>query len=393
MTAPLNQLVIDTATPPIPEARGWIARYDGARGAMIDLSQAAPAVAPPAEMLERLAAAAADPASARYGAIEGDLALREAYARDVSDIYAAYDFGPANIAITAGCNQAFVATAMAFARAGDAIILPAPWYFNHKMALDMLGIEARPLLCDARDQFIPDVAAAEALIDARTRAIVLVTPNNPTGAIYPPETIAAFAELCRARNIWLIIDETYRDFLPAGVERPHNLLTREDWCDHVVQLYSFSKSYAIPGYRLGAALGAPDFMREIGKILDTLQICPARIGQIATTWAIEALRSWRGENRDDINARAAAFAKAMANAPEWTIDSIGAYFAFVRRPVANVAGARVAERLAVKHGVLALPGAWFGPGGEAHLRVAFANAPLEKLAELPARLSDLAFQE
>ena len=389
MTAPINPRLIDTATPPIPEARAWIARYDGSRGPLIDLSQAAPAVAPPPEMLERLAAAAADPASARYGAIEGEASLREAYARDVSETYGAFDFGVENIAITAGCNQAFVVTAMTIAKAGDAIILPAPWYFNHKMALDMLGVEARPLDCTAQNGFVPDVAAAEALIDERVRAIVLVTPNNPTGAIYPPETISAFAELCRKRNIWLIIDETYRDFLPDGVDRPHNLLTREDWCDHAVQLYSFSKSYAIPGYRLGAILGGPAIMREIGKALDTLQICPSRVGQIATAWAVEALREWRADNRADINARAAAFSDAMKHAPNWRINSIGAYFAFVRHPFTNTPATRIAERLAIEQGVLALPGSWFGPGGEHHLRIAFANAPIDMLGQLPERLMAL----
>ncbi len=86
---------------------------------------------------------------------------------------------------------------MALARAGDNVLLPTPWYFNHEMTLTMLGVEPRALPCDPAAGFVPDVATAEALIDARTRAIVLVTPNNPTGAVYPPQTIAAFAALLR----------------------------------------------------------------------------------------------------------------------------------------------------------------------------------------------------
>jgi aspartate/methionine/tyrosine aminotransferase len=388
VTAPINPHLIDTATPPIPEARAWIARYDRARGPLIDLSQAAPAVSPPPDMLQRLAATAADPASAKYGPIEGDGALREAYARDVVATYGA-DIGVDDVAITAGCNQAFMVAAMALAKAGDSILLPSPWYFNHKMALDMLGIEARPLPCEPQRGFVPEAAAAAQLIDAKTRAIVLVTPNNPTGAIYPPDVIAGFVELCRARGVWLILDETYRDFLPAAVDRPHHLLANASWRDHIVQLYSFSKSYAVPGYRLGAVLGAPDLMREIAKVLDTMQICPARVGQIATAWAVDALRSWRSDNRADINARAAAFADAMGGTDGWRIDSIGAYFAFVRHPCAGASAIRIAERMAVERGVLALPGTWFGPGGEGHLRVAFANAPIEMLGEIPGRLAGL----
>ncbi|MET0606087.1 MAG: aminotransferase [Beijerinckiaceae bacterium] len=388
MTPPINPRLLDTATPPIPEARAWISHYGGAHGPLIDLSQAAPAVVPPQEMLHRLAAAASDPASAKYGPIEGDLALREAYARDVAETYDATNIGLDEIAITAGCNQAFMVAAMALAKAGDAVLLPSPWYFNHKMALDMLGIEARPLLCTAERGFVPDPAEAERMFDSRTRAIVLVTPNNPTGAIYPPHVIAAFAGLARERNIWLVIDETYRDFMPDGVDRAHDLFV-DGGRDRVIQLYSFSKSYAVPGYRLGAILGPPELMRQIAKILDTLQICPARVGQVATSWAIGALRAWRDDNRVDINARAAAFADAMNNAPGWRIDSIGAYFAFVRGPYPGAATETV-ERLAVGRGVLALPGAWFGPGGEGHLRVAFANAPMEMLGEIPARIAGVA---
>ncbi|MBN9062450.1 MAG: aminotransferase [Rhizobiales bacterium] len=389
MSPPLNPLLIDTATPPIPEARAWIGRYSGACGALIDLSQAAPAVAPSSEMLERLAAAARDPASARYGAIEGDAELRAAYAADVAAVYGATDLGIDSVAITAGCNQAFVVVAMSIAKAGDAIILPSPWYFNHKMALDMHGVETRPLACEASNGFSPDPARAEAMIDARTRAIVLVTPNNPTGAVYSPETIAAFAKLCRARGLWLILDETYRDFMPDGADRPHHLLASPETRANIAQLYSFSKSHAIPGYRLGAVLGPPPLMRQIAKCLDTLQICPARVGQSSTAWAMDAQRGWREGNRADINRRASAFSAAMTEAEGWRIDSVGAYFAFVRHPFAAIPAARVAERLATERGVLALPGSWFGPGCENHLRVAFANASLEQLERLPTRLAGL----
>ncbi len=386
MTA-LNPLLVDVATPPIPAARSWIARYDGRAGPLIDLSQASPAVAPAPEMLARLAASAGDPATARYGPIEGDPALRAAHARDLADIYGASDLSAADVAITAGCNQAFMVAAMAMAKAGQSILLPAPWYFNHKMALDMLGIEARPLPCPAQGGFLPDPAEAGRLIDAGTRAILLVTPNNPTGAIYPPDMIAAFADLCRARGLRLILDETYRDFMPDGAARPHDLFGRPDWREFVAQLYSFSKSHAIPGHRLGAIAAGPALMREIGKVLDTMQICPPRTAQGPTAWAISAMKDWREANRADINRRAAAFAQAMANTPGWRIDSIGAYFAFAAHPFAGSPAEPVAEALAIERGVLALPGPWFGPGAERHLRVAFANADAATLAALPERLS------
>ena len=385
--AALNPDLLDAGSPPVPEAKGWVHAYDGARGPLIDLSQAAPAVAPPAAMLDQLAAAARDPATARYGMIEGDQPLREAFAAETAHIYGA-PVSADEIAITPGCNQAFVVAMMAIAQAGDDVILPAPWYFNHAMALNLLGIGTNILPCEAANGFVPRVEDARVRIGPRSRAIVLVTPNNPTGAIYPPDVIAAFADLAREKNLWLLLDETYRDFLPDGAARPHELFSRPDARRNLLQLYSFSKSHAIPGYRLGSLIAPASFQREVKKILDTVQICPARVGQVAAAWAIGALRDWREDNRRDINGRAQAFRTAMANVNDWRVESVGAYFAYLHHPFAKMSAQAVAEKLAKQRGVLTLPGPYFGPGQDQHLRVAFANADAQALQELPARLRD-----
>lgn len=382
-----NPNVAAIQAPPIPAAQAWARAYDGAHGPLIDLSQAAPGGAPDPDLLARLAQAAGSAEAARYGPILGDETLRTALAADVSALYD----GPVDageVAITAGCNAAFVAAMLLAAAPGDAVLLPTPWYFNHEMSLAMLGIEARALPCRPEDGFVPRTADAEALIDASVRAIVLVTPNNPTGATYPPETVAAFADLARRRGLWLVLDETYRDFLPAGAGAPHALFAEGEWRDNVVQLYSFSKSYAVPGHRLGALIAGAAAIAEIAKVLDNVQICPARAGQAAVAWAIEGLRGWRAAARDTLAARARAFAEAIAPLPGWEISSIGPYFAYLRHPFAGVPAADVARRLAGERGVLTLPGSFFGPGQDAHLRVAFANVGEERLRELGPRLAD-----
>lgn len=381
----LNPDLIDTGTPPIPQAQGWARAYDGRSGPLIDLSQAVPGSPPPDAMLQKLAEAAAQPDLTRYGAITGDLALREAYAAEIGAIYGE-SFSPSEIAITSGCNQAYVVTMMALARAGDNVLLPTPWYFNHEMTLTMLGIEPRPLPCDPAAGFVPDAAQAESLIDAKTRAIVLVTPNNPTGAVYPPETIAAFAELCARRGLWLVLDETYRDFLPAGAARPHEVFAASGWRDSVIGLYSFSKAYAVPGWRLGAITASEAVMAQIGKVLDCVQISPVRAGQVAVAWGIDGIRDWREANRAEINARADAFRAAMAPLNGWQVLAAGAYFAYVAHPFAEVPAAEAVRRLVQERGVLALPGPYFGPGQESHLRIAIANVGADRISELGERL-------
>jgi aspartate/methionine/tyrosine aminotransferase len=334
-------------------------------------------------MLERLASAVRHPETAAYGPILGDDALRESYALHAGDLYGAA-LDPSEVAITTGCNQAFFVAAVSIAAAGDVILLPSPWYFNHKMALDMLGIEARLLPCHATAGFVPDAGEAERLIDGRTRAIVLVSPNNPTGAIYPPETIAAFAELCTRRGLFLLLDETYRDFVEG---RPHDLFASSEWRRSVIALYSFSKCYCIPGHRLGALTAGAPLLAEIEKVLDTVQICAPRAAQGAVAWALTDLAEWRAGNRAEIDARASAFRSALCGLNEWAVDSLGSYFAFLRHPCLGRHADEVARTLVEERGVLCLPGPYFGPHQETHLRVAFANSPVAELALLKHRLA------
>jgi aspartate/methionine/tyrosine aminotransferase len=385
MVSRINPLVMATASPAILESRPWLAAYDGSKGPAIDLSQAAPPYPPPPELLARLAAAARSPAAALYGPVPGDYDLRVAYAGHVSELYGA-GITPSEVSITAGYNQAFVIATMLVAQAGDAIVLPSPWYFNHKMTLDMLGIEARVLPCLPERGFIPDPGKCAELIDEGVRAIVLVTPNNPTGAIYPASAIEAFARLCRDNAVWLILDETYRDFLPEHATRPHRIFQDGTLRNNVLGLYSFSKSFALPGHRLGAMIYPAELGPEVLKIQDCLQICPARAGQAAVTWGLGALDDWRSENRRHFGEQAQNFRSALGGIQDWTIASLGAFFAYVRHPFAGLAAEQVAKRLAVENGLLLIPGTYFGPGQDEHLRVSFGNLSAGSLTQLPERL-------
>ena len=381
----LSRRVAATSAPPIPAARAWAARYQGGAGPMIDLTQAVPGYPPHPEMLERLASAAGSRACAGYGPIDGDLPLREALAADVSTFYRA-QLGAGDVTITAGCNLAFTMAMTVLAGTGDAVLLPTPWYFNHRMALELLGIDALPLETRAEDGFVPDPERLEEALTPQVRAVVLVSPNNPTGAIYPREVIARIAAICRRKGIWLVLDETYRDFLPEDASPPHDLFQDPEWRDVVVQLYSFAKSYCIPGHRVGAILGGGAFRAELLKLVDTMQICPPRAAQAALAWAVPALRDWRLTNRAIMQGRAAAFRTAMQQAPEWRIDALGTYFAYLRLPGQAPDALRAAEILGSEHGLLTLPGPFFGPGQERHLRLAFANVEEEALAAVPGRL-------
>ena len=388
----MNPRLVATIAPPVMEARRWLEGVDfPADRPLLNLSQAAP-VDPPPEGLRR---AMADALLTRddshlYGPVLGMEGLRAELAAQWSANYGGL-VRPDQVAITAGCNQAFCAAVATLAQAGDAVMLPVPWYFNHKMWLDMNGIEAQVL--PTGEDLIPDPQVAEALITPRTRAIVLITPNNPGGVEYPATTMAAFRDLARRRGIALIVDETYRDFHSLQ-GAPHGLIADPDWDDTVITLYSFSKSFRLTGHRVGAILTSPARLAEVEKFLDCVAICPAQVGQIGALWGMRHLGDWLAGERLEVLNRRAAMAAAFQRLPDWHLLGCGAYFAYVRHPFAERSDI-VARRLVHEAGLLTLPGTMFGPtreeggGGQAEttLRLAFANADATGLAELGNRLA------
>ncbi|WP_421591624.1 aminotransferase [Shinella sp. M27] len=384
-----NPLVETLAAPPIPHVFAWGDAYDGRSGPMIDFSQAVPGYPPHPDMLRLLGEYAASRAYTGYGPIEGEDSLRKAYAEHLSETYG-LPLAAGNVHVTAGCNQAFICAAMAIAGAGDAVLMTDPYYFNQETTLAMLGIKTRFAACDAANGFLPDVAALAAAITPDVRALALVSPNNPTGAVYPPALLAEIYDLCVSRGIWLILDETYRDFLPAGAGRPHDLFRRAGWENTLISLYSFSKSFCIPGHRLGAITSGADVVEQVAKIMDNLQICPPRSAQAAVATALPLLADWREGNRLEIAHRVEALLSTMAGAPAWKVGAVGAYFAFIGHPFEGVPSARVAEKLAKEAGILCLPGSYFGAGQEGYLRFAFANADSQTIALLRGRLNRFA---
>jgi aspartate/methionine/tyrosine aminotransferase len=374
--------------PPIPAVQAWAKAYDRAFGRLFDLSQAVPDFPPHPDLLGWLAEAAGSPEWAGYGDIEGEPVLRRAYAEHVSGLFGTrVDAG--SIHITAGCNQAFVASVMAVAEPGKSVLLTNPCYFNHETTLSMLGIGIRHVDCDAAAGFLPQPAAIDAAIDDSVRALAIVSPNNPTGAVYPPALLAEIDAICRRRGIWLIVDETYRDFLAPDAGPPHDLLTRPGWEDGLILLYSFSKSFCIPGHRLGAITAGRRTVAHIAKVMDNLQICAPRPQQAAVARALPALGAWRDGNRREIDRRAQALRDVIAGTDGWEIASMGAYFAFVSHPLEGESSLRVAERLARDTGVVTIPGTFFGPGMERYLRFAFANVDVDTISRLGTRLSRL----
>ncbi len=390
MTLPLNPAMAATFAPPVMEARRWL---DGVTfppdRPLINVSQAAPVEPPPLALRQAIAEAAlTEDAAHLYGPVLGMPELRAEIASQWSTAYGG-QIAPAQVAITSGCNMAFVAIMATLAGAGDEVILPTPWYFNHKMWLDMQGVATVPL--PVGDEMIPDPERAATLITPRTRAIVLVTPNNPCGVEYPADILRAFFDLAQAHGLALIVDETYRDF-DARPGAPHDLFTDPDWPGTLIHLYSFSKAYRLTGHRVGAVVADAGQLAQMEKFLDTVAICPNQLGQRAALWGMRNLGQWLAGERAEILDRRAAMEEGFPHLPSWRLLGCGAYFAYAEHPFDEASDA-LCKRMVRDAGVLMLPGTMFTPEGSAEgrrqLRIAFANVDRAGIGRLFDRLAAL----
>lgn len=392
----INPNLAATRPSAVVEAKKWLEGVRFAPGqALLNVSQAAPAAPPPPALRAAIAKAALEDDGAHlYGPVLGHPNLRARLADQIGALYGA-DVSAAQVAITSGCNQAFAAATATLAAPGDEVILPTPWYFNHQMWLEMSGITTVPL--PTGPELLPSVAEAEARITSRSRAIVLVTPNNPGGVEYPTDLVMAFYHLARERGLALIVDETYRDFdsrtSPTDPALAHRLFQQSDWDETFIHLYSFSKAYRLTGHRVGALATSPRRMLEVEKFLDTLTICPNQLGQRAALWGMENLGQWLAGERAEILARRGLIESGFEALPGWTLRGAGAYFAYVEHPFENEASDALCQRMVREIGVLALPGTMFAPEGDPdgarQLRIAFANIDESGIADLFKRLRTL----
>jgi aspartate/methionine/tyrosine aminotransferase len=206
---------------------------------------------------------------------------------------------------------------------------------------------------------------------------------------YPAETLASFRDLCRAKGIALIVDETYRDF-DSRTGAPHELFQDPDWADVLIHLYSFSKAYRLTGHRVGAIVASTQRLAEVEKFLDTVAICPNQLGQIGALWGMRNLSQWLAGERDEILARRRAMVEGFKSLPDWKLLGCGAYFAYVEHPF-DMASDALCKKLVTEASLLMLPGTMFQPegseAGKRQIRIAFANVDATGIAEVIRRLA------
>ena len=350
----------------------------------ISLGQGMVAYGPPREALDALAGIAEDPKTHHYGAVEGTSALRGALADKLRGENRIPIDASRRIVVTAGGNMAFLNAILAVADVGDEIILQTPYYFNHEMAIGMAG--CRAVLVPTDDRYQLRLDRIERAITPRTKGIVTVSPNNPTGAVYPEKPLRELNELCRSRGLYHVHDEAYEYFTYGGVV-PFSPGAIPGSAPHTISLYSFSKAYGFAGWRIGYMVIPVHLEEAVRKIQDTNLICPTMIAQAAALGALKAGASYcRGKLSGmavvrEVARRAFSEIESFCAAPL----TDGAFYVFLRlsTPMDPLA---LVERLVKEHRVAAIPGTAFGITGGCSLRVAFGALESATAAEGIGRL-------
>jgi len=367
-------------TPVIPVVGRWIAETPGT----ISLGQGIVAYGPPPEAIAAAHAFGRTLADHRYGPVEGlpeviD-ALSEKLARENGIIVQ-----PASrLVVTAGGNLAFMNSVLAITDPDDEVILPVPFYFNHEMAIVMAGARAVPVPTTSGYQL--DLDAIRRAVTPRTRAIVTVSPNNPTGAVYPEAALRAVNALCRERALFHIHDEAYEYFTYGGATHfsPGSIAGADG---HTISLYSMSKAYGMASWRIGYMVIPESLWTAVNKIQDTMLICAPAVSQAS---ALAALRVGAGYARAHLSGldrtrRRILEALGDASVPCDSPEVEGAFYYFVKVHTALDSMAFV-ERLIREHRVAAIPGSAFGAAGGCYLRISYGALDEATVNEGLARL-------
>lgn len=273
------------------------------------------------------------------------------------------------VVVTAGANMGFLNALFAILDPGDEVILPLPYYFNQEMAIRMLdGVP----VCVATDvDYQLDLEAIRAAITPRTRAIVTISPNNPSGAVYSEASLRALNALCRERGIYHIADEAY-EYFTYGAARHFSPAAIPGSEAHTLALYSLSKAYGFASWRIGYQVIPEHLYPAVLKAQDTNLICAPWISQHAAVAALDAGVAYCREHLETLaEVRARVLAELETVADLCQVPTADGAFYLLLRIATPLDSMTLAERLIREHRVAAIPGQAFGLDAGCYLRVAY----------------------
>jgi aspartate aminotransferase len=273
---------------------------------------------------------------------------------------------------------------------GDEVLLPDPHWPNFTTMAVTAQARAVFYPCPAELGFLPDLDRLEGLVSERTRVIVVNSPNNPTGAVYPPETLRAIGELAERRNLWLLSDQCYDQIAFEGDAAAPSLASFAD-PEQVISAFTFSKTYAMTGWRLGYATAVPQVVDSMVKVLESNTSCPSTIAQKAAEVALDGPQECVGAMVSAYRRRRELVVELLKEAGLLLTIPQGAFYILADVAPAGLDSRAFAMRLLDERGVAVAPGTAFGKVASGAVRISLASSD-EDLREGVGRLCELVGQ-
>ena len=350
----------------------------------ISLGQGVVHYGPPQAALDAVRGALTDASTHEYQDGAGLPALVERLSEKLSAENGIDVSRGVRVMVTAGANMAFMHAVLAITAPGDEIILNVPFYFNHEMAIQMADCTAVRVATDARYQ--PRLDALRAAITDRTRAIVTVTPNNPSGAVFGEDALRDISALCRDRGIYHLADEVY-EYFTYGSARHASAGAFPGAEGHTIAMYSLSKAFGFAGWRIGYMTYPEHLAPAMAKCQDTILVCPPVASQVAAIAALDVGRAYCEPHVRELAAiRDIVVSKLAALAPLATVPAADGAFYVLMKVETALEPMTIAERLIREHKVAVIPGPAFGMTDGCYFRVAYGALQKETVAEGIGRL-------
>ncbi len=368
----LQSRTIAVQSPIIPAIGALIRDNPGT----ISLGQGVVYYSPPTAALANLSEFFSDRENHKYKSVRGIPQLLTAITKKLKQENGIEIVAGENcIVVTAGSNMAFMNAILALTNPGDEIILQLPYYFNHEMAITLANCQ--PILVETDENYQLKPAAIERAITERTKAIVTISPNNPTGAVYSRSALAEVNKICRERGIYHISDEAYEYFTYDRIKH-YSPGSCPQSRDRTISLYSLSKAYGFASWRIGYMVIPDRLLDGIKKIQDTILICPPVISQYAAYQSLEVGISYAKEHLLQINKIREMMLKSLESIADLctVAPAEGAFYLFLKVNL-KIDSFELAKKLIEVDRVAVIPGNTFGMDRGCYLRVAYGAIDLE----------------
>ena len=308
--------------------------------------------------------------STHYTPTEGLTELREALVKKLKKKNK-INVDVENVVVTTGSQEGLLSTLLTVLDPNQEVLLPSPCYVGYIPEVDLVSAKPKFVKLKEEDEFEIDPDIIRKCVTRKTKALIINTPANPTGNVLKRSTLEELADIARDKNLLILSDEAYEDLVYEGEHVSIGSLNGMN--KHTISFFTFSKSYAMCGFRVGYVVGKEDLMKALTKVSHYVTLCPPHLSQLAALKALTISPKYTEKMREEYDRRRKLIIKRLNEIGLPTVNPKGAFYAFSNIKNYSKDSFKFADRLLKKAKVAVVPGREFGPYGEGYVRFSYAT--------------------